>query len=90
MPCGFRVWGRLGALKKLNPKIIIIGEAPAQHLNYYANFNTITQNTAGDISIECISNIAHFYVSNNSYSVTSLTNKNIGNTHGKYIGSLVI
>ena len=34
-------------LKTLNPKIIVIGEAPSKDLNYYQGYNTITQNTAG-------------------------------------------
>lgn len=33
-------------LKDINPKLIMIGEAPCEHLNYYNNYNTITQNTA--------------------------------------------
>ena len=36
-------------LDALDPKIIVIGEAPSSHLNYYQGYNTITQNSAGDI-----------------------------------------
>lgn len=39
-------------LKKLNPQLIIIGEAPSEKLNYYSNYDTITQNCAGNITFE--------------------------------------
>jgi hypothetical protein len=39
----------LSMLKKIDPKIIVIGEAPSQHLNYYRGYNTIKQNSAGTI-----------------------------------------
>ena len=41
-------------LKELNPDIIVIGEAPSDYLDYYSKYNTITQNTAGDIVFECL------------------------------------
>lgn len=37
-------------LVKLNPKIIIIGEGPSEDLNYYNDYKTITQNSAGNIT----------------------------------------
>lgn len=74
-------------LKKFNPKIIVIGEAPSDELNYYKNYNTITQNTAGDITFECEPNKVHIYVSNSSYSVDFLDNENM-NTYSNYIGTL--
>ena len=40
-------------LEKMEPQIIIIGEAPCEYLNYYKGYNTITQNTAGDIVFDC-------------------------------------
>ncbi len=36
-------------LQKMTPKIIVVGEAPSQHLHYYPGYNTITQNRAGDM-----------------------------------------
>jgi len=36
-------------LEKLAPKIIVIGEAATEHLHYYSGYNTITQNSAGDV-----------------------------------------
>ncbi len=54
-------------LKKLNPYVIIIGEAPSKYLNYYQSYNTITQNSAGDIIFKCERNVVHMYISNDSY-----------------------
>ncbi len=51
-------------LAKMSPKIVVIGEAPAHHLNYYSVFNTITQNSAGDIVFEVLSGKVHVFTSN--------------------------
>ncbi|MGG9963193.1 hypothetical protein [Ferruginibacter sp. SUN106] len=76
-------------LQILNPKIVVIGEAPSQHLNYYSNYNTITQNTAGDILFDCDSGEVDIYVSNQNYSVNFLNNK--GRTaFNYYLGTLTI
>lgn len=75
-------------LKQIDPQIIIIGEAPSKHLNYYSGYNTITQNTAKDITFECETNKIHIYVSSDSYSVKFLNNEKKENTYGNYIGSL--
>jgi len=76
-------------LDKMNPKIIIIGEAPSKNLNYYQGYNTITQNTAGDIIFECETGKVHIYVSNEKYSVDFLNNENKRNRNNSfYIGTL--
>ncbi len=54
-------------LKDINPKLIMIGEAPCEHLNYYNNYNTITQNTAKNIIFNCEKGNVHIYVSNTDY-----------------------
>ena len=64
-------------LKILNPKIIVIGEAPSGNINYYQGYNTITQNTAGDITFEATSENLHVYVSSDTYSVNFLTDYNV-------------
>jgi beta-lactamase superfamily II metal-dependent hydrolase len=51
-------------LEKMSPKIIVIGEAPSEHLNYYAGYNTITQNTAGDIVFDCVEGKCHVFTLN--------------------------
>lgn len=75
-------------LQKLNPKIIVIGEAPSKTLNYYNNYNTITQNSAGDITFECVDNKVHIYVSSDTYTVDYLRNEKLSNSLGYYIGTL--
>ena len=54
-------------LKNISPDIIVIGEAPSGYLNYYSNYFTITQNSAGDITFECEDNYIHVYCSNEDY-----------------------
>jgi len=75
-------------LRSMNPKIVIVGEAPSVYLNYYDGYNTITQNSAGDITFECDSGKTHIYVSNPDYLVDSLDDENLQDSYGKYIGTL--
>ena len=76
-------------LDKMTPQIIIIGEAKSGHLNYYAGWNTITQNSAGDIIFDCESGKVHIYVSKENYSVGFLNNENKSNRDdGYYLGTL--
>lgn len=57
-------------LEVLDPDLIIIGEAPSEHLNYYNGYNTITQNSAGDITFFLNSNSLQVYVQKSSYYTT--------------------
>ena len=75
-------------LDQMSPKIIVIGEASSTHLNYYDGYNTITQNSAGDITFECADKLVHIYVSNYSYEVDFLEDHSCDGTHGYYIGTL--
>ncbi len=54
-------------LEKLSPKVIIIGEAPSKDLDYYNGYNTIKQNSAGDITFIAEGNAVRVYVKNFSY-----------------------
>jgi len=74
-------------LEQLDPQIIIIGEAPSENLNYYQGYNTITQNSAGDIIFDCVGDQTHIYVSSETYSVSFLNDKK-KNKFDNYIGSL--
>jgi beta-lactamase superfamily II metal-dependent hydrolase len=76
-------------LEKLDPQIIVIGEAPSRHLNYYTGYMTITQNRAGDITMECVDDKVHFYVSNPNYIHTGLTDEG-RDTSENYIGSIAV
>jgi beta-lactamase superfamily II metal-dependent hydrolase len=76
-------------LDKLNPDIIIIGEAPSANLNYYQGYNTITQNSAGDITFINDGKEIHIYVSNANYKVSFLNNRN-KSEYNYYLGTLDI
>ena len=76
-------------LKKLDPKIVIIGEAPSEDLNYYKNYNKITQNSAGDIVFETKDDKINIFVGNENYSVDYLKHENCTDDFGcHYIGTL--
>lgn len=78
-------------LGQMDPDIIVIGEAPSEHLNYYAGYNTITQNSSGDITFDCQSGKTHVYVSNPDYCVDFLEDENEPDIdHGFYIGTLSV
>ena len=74
-------------LQALDPKIIVIGEAPSLFLNYYGSYNTITQNSAGDIIFKCKEGKVHIFTSKN-YSVDFLDyeGKTLGGFY--YLGTL--
>ena len=72
-------------LDEIKPKIIVVGEAPSSDLTYYDGWDTITQNSAGDIVFECLSGKTHVFVSKSTYSVDFLTQEEgVGNRHGCY------
>ena len=79
-------------LNEIDPTLIVVGEAPSSDLNYYNGWNTITQNSAGDIVFECLSGKTHVFVSKSTYSVNFLSKEQgIGNQHGcYYIGTFYI
>jgi len=74
-------------LAKMNPKIIVVGEAPSDHLHYYPDYNTITQNTAGDIVFECRTGKVHVFTSN-EYEVDFLDNESWSLEGYHYVGTL--
>ena len=79
-------------LKKLNPQIIVIGEAPSEHLNYYRGYNTITQNTAKNIIFDNDGAWTHVYFAerNYPYDLSFLTNLDAFNRKlGFYAGSFL-
>lgn len=78
-------------LEQMNPDIIVMGEAPSKNLDYaaYDNYNKITQNYAGDIIFDCLTNKVNIYVSNDSYSVDFLNNENLADKYDcYYLGTL--
>lgn len=76
-------------LDKLEPKIIVIGEAETVHLNYYQGYNKITQNSTGDIIFDCLARKVHIHVKSDSYSTDYLDKENEPSKMGfNYIGTL--
>jgi len=76
-------------LKQLQPKIIVVGEAPSAHLNYYAGYDTITQNSAGDILFDCQAGKVHIYVNDDAYYADFLHQDGFDHLDGLYyVGSL--
>lgn len=76
-------------LEKLDPQIIVLGEAPSRNLHYYTGYKTITQNKAGDITMELVDDKVHFYVSNASYANSNLTDEG-ASTYDNYVGSITV
>jgi beta-lactamase superfamily II metal-dependent hydrolase len=76
-------------LDKIKPKVIIIGEASSDDLNYYKGYNTITQNSAEDITMNLVKGQVHFFVSSTSYTVDFLEDKGLEDGElGTYLGTL--
>jgi beta-lactamase superfamily II metal-dependent hydrolase len=76
-------------LEQMAPNLIIIGEAPSEYLDYYEGYNTITQNSAGDITLDCDGDKIYIYVSMGDYEVDSFDNEWLPNAYGgKHIGTL--
>ena len=73
---------------EISPKIIIIGEADSSMLDYYSGYNTITQNSAKDITFKCETGKVHVYISSSTYSVDYLNDEGYKSTSSEYyIGS---
>jgi len=77
-------------LEKLDPQIIVIGEAKSRHLHYYTGYQKLTQNKAGDITMELVNNKVHFYSSKPEYSPTAQLNFEGQNTFENYFGSITV
>ena len=77
-------------LDEMSPKLIVIGEAPSDHLCYYVGYNCITQNSAGAITFDCTDDKIHIYVENEEYCVEFLKNEKLPNAFGGYyLGTMV-
>ena len=75
-------------LEKMAPKLIVVGEAPSDQLTYYEGYNTITQNSAGDIILECETGKAHIFTSND-YDADFLDDYELpDHSHSYYVGTL--
>ncbi|MGL5904026.1 MAG: hypothetical protein ACRCZO_15195, partial [Cetobacterium sp.] len=65
-------------------------------LEYYKDYQTITQNSSGDITFESEDNYIHIYVSNESYLKSKTKPNNLENKYkininqSYYLGSLKV
>lgn len=75
----------------MDPDIIIMGEANSNDSDYsaYPNHNKIRQNSAKDITFECVGSKVHCYSSNPNYSVDFLDDEG-ADAFDYYIGTLNI
>lgn len=76
-------------LEKLDPQIIVIGEAPSRHLHYYTGYKKITQNRAGDITFDLVDDKVHIYASNETYTNSDLDDEKQTAFTG-YAGSITV
>ncbi len=78
-------------LERLNPDLIVIGEAPSEYLDYYRGYNIITQNSAGDVLFETAANKVDVYVGDAAYYVDFLADDELDHSHGLYyVGSIYV
>ncbi|MGQ0823778.1 MAG: ComEC/Rec2 family competence protein [Actinomycetota bacterium] len=75
-------------LEEMDPRLVVIGEAPAKHLDYYDGYDTITQNSCGAITFQCLTGKTHIYVESATYTVGWLDNEYKDDAYGHYIGTL--
>lgn len=75
-------------LEAMSPKIIVVGEAPSEDLDYYSGYDTITQNAAGDIEFDCVEHRVDVRVSSASYECPFLRNRDLNDrltVNGDYL-----
>lgn len=82
-------------LRKLNPKLIILGHAESKDMNYYCGWNTILKKQSGNITIECSDHFMNIWVDDPGYKsgITILKNnpqKSDLSSSLYYIGSISV
>lgn len=75
-------------LDKIKPKVIVLGEAPSRHLNYYGGYDVLTQNSTGDIVFECQDTRIDVYVYNEEYDIDFLDFDYVPMEGMNYLGTL--
>jgi hypothetical protein len=78
-------------LKDMNPGLIVIGEAPSEYLNYYQGYDTVTQNSTGDILFDCVAHKVHVYAEDHNYVAACLDDEGRDHKDGLYyVGTLQV
>lgn len=78
-------------LEKINPRLVVIGEAPSEHLDYYRGYGRLTQLSARDITFCCSERRIDVFCSNPDYTPsagTLIDMKLLDFPNAYYIGSL--
>jgi Metallo-beta-lactamase superfamily len=75
-------------IEQIDPKLIVLGEAPAADLAHYEGRNHIRQSATGDITFECEQGVTHIYVQSDTYRAEFLEDRRIPDRHGTYLGSI--
>lgn len=77
-------------LDAINPQLIVIGNAPAEDLNYGDSRMTITQNTAGDIEFVIDREYIHVYTENeiDNVPICLIKKRGIATTRSKNYGGI--
>lgn len=76
-----------GLLDVLNPQLIIIGNAPSEHIDYGDARMTITQNTSGDLLFENDGKYIHIYSQNKVDNLPSCLKKYLSRVGTYYPGT---
>ena len=92
--CLHRIMGAIAVKSQLQCSVLWIPRSswsekqPSAHLNYYQGYNTITQNSAGDIVFECLKGRIRIFASK-YYKVDFLDYENYCSISGfYYLGTL--
>lgn len=76
-------------IAEMDPQVIVLGEAPREHLEYYDGRDHFRQNTARDITFDSEAGYTHVYVGNPGYEADFLLDQGLPDTdHGYYLGTL--
>jgi hypothetical protein len=76
-------------LYEMEPRLVVIGEAPSEYLDYYSGYDVITQNSTGDLLFECVTEKVHIYAEDHTYVAICLNDEGLDHAYGLYyLGSL--
>ena len=75
-------------MEKMNPGLVVVGEADSDDLDYYEDYTHICQNTAKDIVFDCVHGSVHVYAEH-PYPVKGLDDLKMNSKYGlRYVGTL--
>jgi hypothetical protein len=87
-PCHGRARMPARWIEQIDPQVVVLGEASAEHSEYYEDRNHIRQKATGDITFECLEGVTHVYVGSDTYQAEFLEDRGIPDRFGPYLGSV--